>query len=839
MKFRKLLSMLLIVAILGLTAVAEDSLVIQAELDGEAIPAESETLLSEAEDRMPAEEPLLIEDEAPEQGEPSQAEPQANASSLSDFQIENGVLKKYVGSGGDVVIPGSVTSIGESAFSCCDSVTSVVVPDSVTFIGEYAFVSCRNMTSITLPKGLSSLEWNLFGGCSKLKSVNIPNGITRIEGAVFSHCTSLPSITIPESVNSIGEDAFSGCESLKKITIPSGVTSIENGTFRQCKNLKTVNLPEGITNIGDTAFWDCASLTSLAIPSTVTTMGSSMFWNCTSLVSIIIPDSATGLWGMPFRGCTSLTTVVLSKSMDYLDGDIFEGCGNLATVVIPKSVTTIFEGTFKDCPNVTVYVEAGSYAEQWCKKYGVRYQVGEPPVTIVTPTPSAKPTTTTKPPVTPKPKKRKTVTMDEYTQVRMEVGDEIKIAVDEGTIKSCSIDKKGYKKFVSVDGSVVTAKAQGTATITIKTKKPSKKYYLTVVVTDPTMPQKITLDHNKIKLKQGEDFTPSAKVKPATAKTGLKWESSNKSCVTVDSKGKITALRPGQAVITVFAKKDEAVKASITVTVEGKYRALLIGNRKYVEYAELKGAINDATAMEMMLKGLKDDYKCTLQKNRTKEQMLKDIYKYLVKPSSEGDVSLFYFSGHGMGPNADEYQGALAGTDTNLITTYELAEALGRIKGRVIVIIDACYSGALISKNSGNQTDAGAGDIDAFVDGFIRAFKNPSVISNAAEFRDEKYIVLVAAGYNEESKEGPSTRYDWGKWTWENQGKFTAALIKGMGCDFFEGTYSGKTPADSDKNKCVSVIELYNYIKKDLKKRITKQKAGYYAKNKKEILFAR
>ena len=286
MKFRKLLSMLLIVAILGLTAVAEDSLVIQAELDGEAIPAESETLLSEAEDRMPAEEPLLIEDEAPEQGEPSQAEPQANASSLSDFQIENGVLKKYVGSGGDVVIPGSVTSIGESAFSCCDSVTSVVVPDSVTFIGEYAFVSCRNMTSITLPKGLSSLEWNLFGGCSKLKSVNIPNGITRIEGAVFSHCTSLPSITIPESVNSIGEDAFSGCESLKKITIPSGVTSIENGTFRQCKNLKTVNLPEGITNIGDTAFWDCASLTSLAIPSTVTTMGSSMFWNCTSLVSI-------------------------------------------------------------------------------------------------------------------------------------------------------------------------------------------------------------------------------------------------------------------------------------------------------------------------------------------------------------------------------------------------------------------------------------------------------------------------------------------------------------------------------------------------------------------------
>ena len=42
-------------------------------------------------------------------------------SNPGDFIIENGVLKKYVGPGGDVVIPDGVTSIGEEAFRACSS----------------------------------------------------------------------------------------------------------------------------------------------------------------------------------------------------------------------------------------------------------------------------------------------------------------------------------------------------------------------------------------------------------------------------------------------------------------------------------------------------------------------------------------------------------------------------------------------------------------------------------------------------------------------------------------------------------------------------------------------
>ena len=63
-------------------------------------------------------------------------------SSASDFIIENGVLKKYVGPGGDVTIPEGVTSIGDGAFRCCESLKSVTIPDSVTSIGNGAFGWC-------------------------------------------------------------------------------------------------------------------------------------------------------------------------------------------------------------------------------------------------------------------------------------------------------------------------------------------------------------------------------------------------------------------------------------------------------------------------------------------------------------------------------------------------------------------------------------------------------------------------------------------------------------------------------------------------------------------------
>ena len=170
-----------------------------------------------------------------------------------------------------VTIPNTVTSIGVNAFSGCGRLTSisvetdnpnyptvngmllskdgktliqgidgsVMIPDSVTNIGDYAFAGCGS-TSITIPDSVTSIGKQAFQDCASLVSVTIPNGITNIGIAMFQNCSRLASITIPDSVTSIGVVAFSGCRGLTSVTIPNSVTNIGNLAFSGCRGLTSV-----------------------------------------------------------------------------------------------------------------------------------------------------------------------------------------------------------------------------------------------------------------------------------------------------------------------------------------------------------------------------------------------------------------------------------------------------------------------------------------------------------------------------------------------------------------------------------------------------------------------
>ena len=70
---------------------------------------------------------------------------------LSDYVIENGVLTKYQGGGGDIVIPKEITKVGDYAFSNCVELTSVILPESVLSIGNSAFSGCSKLVSISFP----------------------------------------------------------------------------------------------------------------------------------------------------------------------------------------------------------------------------------------------------------------------------------------------------------------------------------------------------------------------------------------------------------------------------------------------------------------------------------------------------------------------------------------------------------------------------------------------------------------------------------------------------------------------------------------------------------------
>ena len=126
---------------------------------------------------------------------------------------------------GHVTIPNSVTSIPNSAFRNCTSMTSVTIPNTVTEIPYQAFYR-SGLTTVTIPNSVTEIEFNAFRE-TPLESVVISSGVTEIHLNTFKDCTNLDNVIIPVSVTSIEAQAFMGCTSLKTIKILNNATSIE------------------------------------------------------------------------------------------------------------------------------------------------------------------------------------------------------------------------------------------------------------------------------------------------------------------------------------------------------------------------------------------------------------------------------------------------------------------------------------------------------------------------------------------------------------------------------------------------------------------------------------
>ncbi len=265
-----------------------------------------------------------------------------------------------------VEAPGAVT-LGNRAFSGCKVLRTVILSPSLTLIPESAFIECTSLTELPLWEGIVSIGKTAFWGTGAVEVI-FPSTLTEVGESAFAECHELTRVDMSKSSVATLDQTFTFCAKLGDVVFSPKTKTIGRSAFEFCTALSNVTLPEGLETIGGSAF-SATSLTSIVIPDSVTTLYSAFgnnesfksitlgkgvktlqcFGYCTGIESFVIPETITAIGDVAFQGCTNLREVIIPDSVKKIGGNAFEGCVSLRTLSLPDGITTIASGAFSGC----------------------------------------------------------------------------------------------------------------------------------------------------------------------------------------------------------------------------------------------------------------------------------------------------------------------------------------------------------------------------------------------------------------------------------------------------------------------------------------------------------
>ena len=246
---------------------------------------------------------------------------------------------------GDLVIPNSVTEIGNNAFDSCTGFNgTLTLSNKLETIGSNAFLKCSGFKgSLILPNSLTTIGKMAFFGCKGFKDLTLSNALSVIPEMAFCACTSLTGdLVIPNSVTEIGNNAFDSCTGFNgTLTLSNKLETIGSAAFFKCSGFKgSLILPNSLTTIGKMAFQECKGFTELTLPNALSVIPTQVFNGCKSLSgNLVIPASVKEIGRLAFNSCTALngdsenqSQITLPESLEKISDSVFLYCNKIKTI---------------------------------------------------------------------------------------------------------------------------------------------------------------------------------------------------------------------------------------------------------------------------------------------------------------------------------------------------------------------------------------------------------------------------------------------------------------------------------------------------------------------------
>ena len=287
----------------------------------------------------------------------------------------------------EIIIPSSVTVIGNYAFQNC-TFTVIVIPDSVTSVGTQIFNGCNALESVTMPFiGKNATDTTTFGQHfgrytddypTALKNVTItaPTATT-VSGGAFAYLTGLKNVYIDMSGGNVtfAYSVMSNCSAILHLnlndladwfnltfssysynpianggiltvqgeplpqvwTLPENIT-IGKYQFYGLTGIEKIIIPDGVTEIGEYAF-SGAKINEIVLPETLETIGDYDFQNA-QFKNFTIPNSVTAVSSTALDGCTALEYVYIGDGlMGAMPAKLFADCTSLVELNLPEAGT--------------------------------------------------------------------------------------------------------------------------------------------------------------------------------------------------------------------------------------------------------------------------------------------------------------------------------------------------------------------------------------------------------------------------------------------------------------------------------------------------------------------